>query len=323
MITLENYSDFMIFDLLDTGHRKRLDISEKEFIDSKAKELLINEAVILIVKEEIRRIYIWKGISSNVRKKFIASRVASKLQKELVEEAHFHRCKIVSIDQGDESKEFLQTFNIKPSKIKNQDIKVPIYQISNEISESLSKSGSQTGTLGFSTKNIQKKQKLYDYTPQISPLNTNIKNAESLQKRELNSFINQKVPKGYERKHLLLGRSNLYGIVKKKSEVFGEVVEEKDWEVIEDISDEIIELEGHKLRIHFDKEDKSVLGIEILERISFDLDQEQSQEKRPINLDFKRWTLNALRKFCSEHNINISSSNKKAEIIKILEEKFL
>ena len=67
----------------------------------------------IIIKEELRRIYIWKGLSSSIRKKFIASRVASELQREITNSSHFHRCKIISVDQGDEPVEFLNAFGFK------------------------------------------------------------------------------------------------------------------------------------------------------------------------------------------------------------------
>ncbi|MEJ2248411.1 MAG: hypothetical protein P8Y97_01980 [Candidatus Lokiarchaeota archaeon] len=140
MIILENYTNFMIFDLLDSGHRKRLNITEEEFIEDNGESLFKDDAVILIVKEDVRRIYIWKGVESNVRKKFIASRVASKLQKELVKEANFHRCKIVSIDQGDEPKEFLQTFHLNLTKKEPERESTPRYEISNTSQKSLKQS---------------------------------------------------------------------------------------------------------------------------------------------------------------------------------------
>ena len=104
---LETYTDFMIFEVKDSGEHSRLDITEERFRQNNGNNVLQPLQAVIIVKEEIRRIYLWKGISSSVRRKFIASHVASEIQRELMNSSNFHRCKIVSIDQGDEVQEFL------------------------------------------------------------------------------------------------------------------------------------------------------------------------------------------------------------------------
>ncbi|TFF99100.1 MAG: hypothetical protein EU542_09355, partial [Promethearchaeota archaeon] len=73
------YQNFMVFELLDTGERQKVEVEEVDL-----HSILAPEQVFVIVNEEIRRIYIWKGAKSPVRKRFISSRVASGLQEELV-----------------------------------------------------------------------------------------------------------------------------------------------------------------------------------------------------------------------------------------------
>ena len=106
----EAYEGFMVFELDDSGERVRLPITEGEFCEDNGSKVLHPEQVAVIIKEAIRRIYIWKGAKSPVRRRFISSRVASQLQQELINNAAFHRCKIVSVDQGDEVEEFLKAF---------------------------------------------------------------------------------------------------------------------------------------------------------------------------------------------------------------------
>ena len=121
MEMVEDYTNFMVFELLDSGERKKLNLEEQEFRKENGQIILHDAQVVIIVKEEIRRIYIWKGYQSSVRKKFIASRVAQDLQQELTTNANFHRCKIMSIDQGEEPKEFLNTFGFKKYEISEED----------------------------------------------------------------------------------------------------------------------------------------------------------------------------------------------------------
>ncbi|MHA2290247.1 MAG: hypothetical protein ACXABG_15785, partial [Promethearchaeota archaeon] len=94
----ETYENFMIFGLESTGEKVKLDISEDEFRANNGQDILNPHQVLVIVKEDLRRIYIWKGVNSHVRKKFISSRIAAELQNDLVVKAHFHRCKIISVD---------------------------------------------------------------------------------------------------------------------------------------------------------------------------------------------------------------------------------
>ena len=113
----EAYTNFMVFELEDTGERQQLEMTEQEFRHNNGNGVLHPYQVAIIVKEDLRRIYIWKGFTSSVRKKFIASRVASELQQELVTNAGFHRCKVISVDQGDEPHEFLNAFGFEKQNI--------------------------------------------------------------------------------------------------------------------------------------------------------------------------------------------------------------
>ena len=82
---------FMVYELDDSGDKIKLEIEEKQL-----QETMLPEQVLVIVREDLRRIFIWKGPKSPVRKRFISSRVASALQDELMKDARYHRCKIVS-----------------------------------------------------------------------------------------------------------------------------------------------------------------------------------------------------------------------------------
>lgn len=113
----EEYEEFMVYELDDSGERIKLDITEEEFRENNGEIILHPEQVVVIVKEDIRRIYIWKGSKSPVRQRFISSRVAQGLQEELVKVAAFHRCKIVSVDQGDEPTDFLNAFNFESMEV--------------------------------------------------------------------------------------------------------------------------------------------------------------------------------------------------------------
>lgn len=120
MTETEAYDFFMVYELDDSGEKMRLAATEEEFVVDNGRNFLHPEQVLIIVKESIRRIYIWKGAKSPVRKRFISSRVGGALQEELVKNAAFHRCKIVSVDQGDEVREFLNAFRLESMPVEEK-----------------------------------------------------------------------------------------------------------------------------------------------------------------------------------------------------------
>ncbi|TFG13074.1 MAG: hypothetical protein EU535_05445 [Promethearchaeota archaeon] len=106
------YKDFMIFDIKATGDYSELKIKKEDLGD-----FLNPENVYAIINQEINRIYLWKGARSPVRKRFLGSRIATKIQGDMMK-AGYKRCKIVTIDQGEELEEFLNVFGLESMEIK-------------------------------------------------------------------------------------------------------------------------------------------------------------------------------------------------------------
>jgi hypothetical protein len=137
------------------------------------------------------------------------------------------------------------------------------------------------------------------------------------QKRKiLEDVLKSDVPINYKRKNILIGNNLLYGIITKKAQVFNEIIEEKEWELIPSFSRKTIDLEGHKLRIHFNIDLNQIQAIEILEEMSSLKNSKEHTEE--INL--KSWTVKKLRQFCQHNNIKIPSSYRKADIIRLVME---
>ena len=305
----------MVFELKDTGEREKLFITEQEFSQENGKKILHDSQVILIIKEDLRKIYIWKGYQSTVRKKFIASLVAQELQQELMNSANFHRCKIRSIDQGEETLEFLNDFGLKSQKIpENVEINQPQF-VGLNLQRNYSNSSSiSTQDTAFQ---IKERNSISSSTYIKNKALKSLKQINFNPKNELlTKVLEIEPPNGYKRNHILIGNNNLYGIVTKKSELFGKSIEEKEWELYENLPKEIIELTGHKLRIHFDKESNNVEAIEILEKRQ----SVKVEKKKPLETDYNRWTVKQLKTYCSKYNIKIHSSYKKAQIIKLVKE---
>ncbi|KKM04305.1 hypothetical protein LCGC14_1765580 [marine sediment metagenome] len=307
---LEIYTGFMIFEVRDNGEHFKLEINEDKFSHNNGDIVLHPLHVVIIVKEELRRIFIWKGVSSSVRKKFIASRVASEVQRELMNSSVFHRCKIVSVDQGDEPEEFLDAFGFQkiPIKFEPEEPKIPFMTETGQIPTSLNQN------IELKTVKVEKKPKKKRVSEEKKqPSYERLKKDQKL-KGILNDVLKIDVPENFKRKNILIGNSKLYGMVTRKAEFFSEVVEEREWGNISNISKDIFELEGHKLRIHFNKGLGEIEAIEILEKIP----SVKKPNTTDIVDDYKKWTVKQLRQFCHDKSIKIPASFRKAEIIRLI-----
>ncbi len=332
---VQDLANFMVFKLKDTGDKERIDITEERFSKNNGSPILTDAEVVLIVKESIRRIYIWKGIASSVRRKFIASRVASNLQKELTQKGNFHRCKVVSIDQGDELQEFLDHFNLKSlekeellkrrKKIHQSQKEKYLKPTSRQLSPRPSRISpmnvppiTQKVTYPRNGKKIQEKGK------QINDLKR-INNKEILK-----SILEGDVSSDYKRKHIIIGTSDLYGIVEKKARVFNKDIKEEEWEPITKFPRKIIELKNYCFRLHIDTEINKVAAIEVLEELKVleeleelkELKEPKVSEKKDIRPKYKfsYWTVSKLRKYCKENNIDIPTGSKKDDIVSLVED---
>ncbi len=104
---MKNYEKFMIYELDDSGEKIKVEVAEE-----KLQSFLIShpEQIFIIIREDLKRIFIWKGPKSPIRKRFISPRSTIAFQEELRMEFGLLPCKIISVDVGDEPLEFLSAF---------------------------------------------------------------------------------------------------------------------------------------------------------------------------------------------------------------------
>ena len=111
-IKMKKYEEFIVYDLKNTGYPTKLNINPEELqYHSNPKNVLI------IIHKDLNRIFIWKGARSSERKRFISARIAQELKNDLIKDALYHRCKIVSINQGEELQEFLNAFRLESMEV--------------------------------------------------------------------------------------------------------------------------------------------------------------------------------------------------------------
>ncbi|MBY8987506.1 MAG: hypothetical protein KGD61_03550 [Candidatus Lokiarchaeota archaeon] len=321
----KTYENFMIFGLESTGEKIKLNISEDEFRANNGQNVLDSHQVLVIVKEDLRRIYIWKGVNSHVRKKFIASRIAAELQNDLVVNGHFHRCKIISVDQGDEPVDFMRAFSLKatnaPEVLERDSIEFKqLHKPSlNESAETNDKKvhgwKGPPPTLNGKFKSSVITEKL---GKTISPKpKKSIKLPKLDNKSVIEKIVKNRVPADFKRQNLILGSFQIYGAVVKKAKVFGEEVEETGWEPVISIPEGPIELTNRTVRLYTNSNSGTIEGIEILQKLeTHKIKGKISEEKKEI--DYNSWTVSKLKLYCKEINIQVPPTYRKSQIISLI-----
>jgi hypothetical protein len=272
------YQEFFVYDLKDNGEKKKIDIKQEDL-----QKYLHPEQVLVIVREDLRRIFIWKGAKSPVRKRFISSRVARDIQLEFLDDPRYHRCKIISVDQGDEQKEFLDAFTLKSMEVEER---LPdmhyIRNIERERMESSNMIQAKTKepyispALQDTNDNIVKSSVIS--TPTLRKPSTYLKTlglSKEEQQKIKNKILETEVPENYKRQNLILGYT-LFAAFSKKAKVFDEDVEEIVWEPVKKIPKDKMDIDNHKLRVYFDSKKGIVQAIEILKRKT-----DLNKEKKP------------------------------------------
>jgi len=276
---------FMVYELDDSGERMKLDINEEELQTN-----LHPEQVLVIIREDLRRIFIWKGPKSPVRKRFISSRVASTLQEELMKDAKYHRCKIVSVDAGDEPTEFLNAFRLESMEVTERladmryvrnierermeqaalrDVapKTTKAQTEEEYFSPALQDTSNDVVISSYAPSAQKPRTQFQKQGMVKPsaVRKAIGLSEEQKQKIKDNILKTEVSNGYKRSNLILGHT-LYAAVSKIAKVFGKDVEETDWEPVKKVPKEMIELDNHVLRVYFDEKNGIVEAIEVLEK---------------------------------------------------------
>jgi hypothetical protein len=303
----ESYDHFMIYSLKDTGERVKLDVSEKEFCDNNGSDILDQSQVYVIVKEELRRIFIWNGAYSPTRKKFIASRVASDLQNELLTTAHFHRCKIISVDQGDEPDEFLSAFGFESCEVSDTAI-IPQSSLDDDkVIHQWRGPPPQLKEIEPSSLSLVETAEENYSDKQSEPL--------EVQTDIINTIVSNVVPENFKRQNLILGNFDVLGAVIKKAKIFGKETEEIKWEPIHSSPKGIVQIDNHSLRLYFNNNSGKLEGIEILEPLAITKETTKEEEN-----DYSKWTVKELKEFCKTHDIKVLSSYRKAQIVRLVED---
>jgi hypothetical protein len=285
------FKEFRAYELHDNGEKVEVEVG-LENLDN----IMHSENVLLLVRYDLRRIFIWKGPKSPVRKRFISSRVGSQIQEESAQ-VGMH-LKIVSVDAGDEPVEFLRGFNVQSYEVKEGDKLDDMYYIRNEERKKMEdaatadKTAPKSGKAAYvspalgSEQDIEKAIKAREkamaaakekaasiatsgggsapasYAAAPNAAASTIRGmSEQEEKSILDDILKGTNPPGLKRQNIVIGTA-LYGPNKVIAKIFGKEVESEKWDRIAEIPEGKIDLEAGMLRVYC--KNNQVLGIEVL-----------------------------------------------------------
>lgn len=285
---VETYEEFIVYDLENDGERTKLNINPEELQD-----YLKPEQVLIIIREDLRRIYIWKGSKSPVRKRFISSRVAQDLQRDLIQDARYHRCKIISIDQGDELQEFLNAFRLESMEVTERlpdmryirnverDRLLELERLAKEQRVGVQKEDKEYYSHGLANASDDVVISTYAIGTPIGNKREKAGVVGELPKENMEKIkekiLQISVPEGLERQNLILGHK-LYGAVSKVTDVLGENVVDTIWEEVKKLPRGVMELDNNVFRVYFNEKKGIVEAVEVLKR---SVEVPKSEVKKP------------------------------------------
>ena len=306
----EDYKDFRVYELLDSGEKEEIDDVSVERVE----ELFGPEEVLLLVRFDLRRIFIWKGYKSPVRNRFISSRVSAGIQSDCGDRGM--HMKIVSVDAGDEPIEFLKAFNVDPYEIDDDDQPQDMYYVRNserqkledeELKKKLEKKKKDKKKDGYYSPALDQtvkfgkernKDKLKSAkkakalkkkavkgavsrsTPRASRRSRGAPVATGLTEKEIKEIkkeiLELDIPDDHQRVNIIIG-SDLYGPQKVVSKVFGKEVEETKWDKISNVPDGKVNIEAGIIQAIC--EDGKVKGLMVLNKGDGKIEVEKKPKK--------------------------------------------
>ena len=255
-----------VFKILPDGN------TEESKTEGPIKEILKAEECYIIVSDEYRKVYLWKGINSNVRSKFIGAKRSQDIRGQVG--MHFG---VVPLDEGDEDPDFLKLIGGKteggiakeiqmgtsPAKVTAPSVHplrdkdpfgVPKPATGMNIAGSNDRLSQNTGPL------YTGKESFDAFTQEETHANFD----EIMQKLE-----EIKIPDGFERELIIIG-AHAYSVVEKVQTFLGKKQVSKEISKVGAIPEGVFFAEDYSPRVL--SENGKILAIEFLKRISGPMD---------------------------------------------------
>jgi hypothetical protein len=257
------------------------------------KDVLQTDQCYVIVADDARKVYLWKGVSSSVRLKFIGAKRSQDIRGQVG--MHYS---VVPLDEGEEDPEFLNIIGGKTEAGIAKEIRddasekaatpmsapsgAPVHPFREKQIFDAPKPAAGMNIAGSQQRSAVNTGPLYTGESSMAQYmqdQTDVNFNQIMQKLE-----EIEIPVGYERELIIIG-NHAYSVVEKVQTFLGQKKVEKVVEQVGSIPEGIFFAEGYSPRVL--SENGKILAIEFLKRTrgAMPVAQAAPQEKRQILKD--------------------------------------
>lgn len=254
--------------------------------DGPIKNILKTEECYVLVADDLRKVYLWKGIESNVRSKFIGA----KRSQEIRGQVGMHYA-VEPVDEGEEPPDFLKLIGGKTEAGHAKEIKAeeaPVSKTAPMVHPLRDKDtfGAPRPAEGMNIAGSRDR-----LSQNTGPLYRGQESMAALMKDEIHINFEQimqkleeiKIPEGFERELIIIG-DHAYSVVEKVQTFLGKKQVTKEISKVGTVPEGVFFAEDYSPRIL--SENGKILAIEFLKRIGGPQDtQVQFKSKKEILKD--------------------------------------
>ncbi|MHA1257401.1 MAG: hypothetical protein ACTSO6_12010 [Promethearchaeota archaeon] len=236
------------------------------------KDVLSSDECYVIVSDEYRKVYLWKGVTSNVRSKFIGAKRSQDIRGQVG--MHFG---VVPLDEGEEDPDFIKLIGGKTEggiakeiqmEASTKKVAAPsIHPLRDKDPFGVPKPAAGMNIAGSNDRSSQNTGPLYTGKESFDAFTqdeTHVNFDEIMQKLE-----EIKIPDGFERELIIIG-AHAYSVVEKVQNFLGKKQVSKEISKVGAIPEGVFFAEDYSPRIL--SENGKILAIEFLKRTSGPMD---------------------------------------------------
>lgn len=230
------------------------------------KDLLKSDECYVIVADDVRKVYLWKGINSNVRSKFIGAKRSQEIRGQVG--MHYS---VDALDEGEETPEFITLIGGKTEAGIAKEIKAEkpapvsapsIHPLREKDPFGVPEPANGMNIAGSRDRALENTGPLYRGTESLSAF---MKEEGTINFEEIMRKLEEiKIPDGFERELIIIG-NHAYSVVEKVQNFLGKKEVTKEISKVGAIPEGVFFAEDYSPRIL--SEDGKILAIEFLKRI--------------------------------------------------------
>jgi hypothetical protein len=235
------------------------------------KDLLKSDECYVIVADDVRKVYLWKGVNSNVRSKFIGAKRSQEIRGQVG--MHYS---VDALDEGEETPEFITLIGGKTEAGIAKEIKAEksapvsapsIHPLREKDPFGVPEPADGMNIAGSRDRALENTGPLYRGTESLSAF---MKEEGTINFEEIMRKLEEiKIPDGFERELIIIG-NHAYSVVEKVQNFLGKKEVTKEISKVGAIPEGVFFAEDYSPRIL--SEDGKILAIEFLKRIGGTVD---------------------------------------------------